>query len=97
MLNHGIQGSCDENTGEIAIVTLYEKLDLELSNHNIDRTHSIGTETPTRKKLRPIIMKLVRYADRNKVFTNKKRLKNSGVSITESLTERGMEWLNRVR
>ena len=71
--------------------------DLELSDHNIDRTLRIGAVTPTRTQQRPIILKLVKYADRNKVFTDKKNLKNSGISITESLTTRRMEYRNKMR
>ena len=55
--------------------------DLELSDHNIDRTLRITDVTATRTKQRPIIVKFVKYAERNKVFTNKKNLKNSGISI----------------
>ena len=50
---------------------LNEKLDLELSDHNIDLVHRIGTVTPTRTKPRPIIVNFVWSAYRNKVFTNK--------------------------
>ena len=55
--------------------------DLELSDHNIDRTLRIRDVTPTRAKQRPIIVKFVKHTERNKVFTNKKSLKSSGISI----------------
>ena len=71
------------------------KLDLELSDHNIDHANRIGTAIPTRTKRRLIIVKFVRYADRNKVFTNKKRSKNSGISIKETLPARIMECLDK--
>lgn len=35
--------SRDQNTDEIAIATLNEKLDLELSDHDVDRIHRTGT------------------------------------------------------
>ena len=63
--------SRDQNTDEIAIATLYEKLDLELSDHDVDRIHRTGTGTPTRIKQRPVIVKFIRYADKNRVFTDK--------------------------
>ena len=47
--------SRDQNTDEIAIATLNEKLDLELSDHDVDRIHRTGTGTPTRTKQRPVL------------------------------------------
>ena len=94
MLIHGIQENRDQNTDEKAIATLNEKLDLELSDHDVDRTHKTGTVTPTRTKPRPIIVKFIRYAEKNKVFTNNKGLTNSKISITESLSARRMECLS---
>ena len=66
---------------QIAIARLNEKLYLKVSDHNIDRVNRIGAVIPTRTKPRLIIVKFVMYADRN-LFTNKKRLKNSGIIIT---------------
>ena len=45
----------------------------------------------------PIIVKFVRYNDRRNVFSNKKKFKDSGISVMESLTARWMEELNKVR
>ena len=42
-------------------------------------------------------MKLSRYNVRKKVFSNKKNLKGSNVSITESLTPKRMEILKKAR
>ena len=62
---------------------------------DIDRSHRIGKYS-SRKK-RPIIVKFVRYKDRHKAYTNKKRLKDSKISITESLTGCRMRQLNKAR
>ena len=51
--------SRDQNTDEIAIATLNEKLDLELSDHDVDRIHRTGTGTPTRTKQRPVLWSLL--------------------------------------
>ena len=53
-----------------------EKLDLELSHHDIYRKREIGTVTPMRTKQDPLLQKFIRYAEKNKLFTDK-RLKNS--------------------
>ena len=44
-----------------------------------------------------MIIKSIRYNCRWRIFLNKKKLKkNIGISITESLTTKGMEILNQV-
>ena len=68
-------------------------MDIELSVNEIDRSHRIGKPSPQKK--RPMIVKLVQYYNRRKVFSNKKNLKDSGVSITESLTVLWMEELSK--
>ena len=60
-------------------------MDLDTTPRDIDRTHRIGIRS--KGKNRPIIVKFVRYMDRRRVFTNKKRLKRKSMSITESLTK----------
>ena len=42
-------------------------------------------------------LRFVRYNDRHKAYSNKKRLKDSGISITESLTAYRMGQLNKAR
>ena len=42
-------------------------------------------------------MKFTRYKDRNLIFRNKKLLKRSGISVTESLTLKRMEHLKKAR
>ena len=74
------------------INTLNEKLDLDITLRNLERTHRIGERKKTRGKTRPIIVKFVRYKDRNRAFRNKK-LKGQKISITESLTKIRMDKL----
>ena len=70
-------------------------MDIDLSVNDIDRSHRIGKSNPRMK--RPIIVKFVRYNYQRKVFSNKKKLKDSGISITESLTALWMEELSKAR
>ena len=74
-----------------------EHLELELTEKELDRTHRIGNPKSGNKRPRPIIVKFARYNTRRKVFLNKKRLKNTGISITESLTKHSMEFLKKAR
>ena len=54
---------------------LNEHLDLTVNDRDIDRTNRIGNPRNANEKARPIIMKLVRYNNRKKIFDSKKKLK----------------------
>ena len=75
---------------------LCRKLHLEVDKCIIDRSHRIRSKKKDQKP-RPIIVKFCSWRDRSKVFYNKKMLKNSGVTITESLTKTRMDLLNEVQ
>ena len=73
-----------------------EKLHVEITENEIDRSQRIGRKKAGQKP-RPIIVKLTRYNTRKKVFASKRKLKGAGVSITERLTVKRMEQLNKAR
>ena len=91
----GIEEGNDEVTDDIVVNMLRDKLELEISKKDIDRSHSIGKPSPRKK--RPIIVKFVWYNDRHKPHSNKKRSKDSRISITESLTAYIMGQFNKAR
>ena len=104
---HGIVESqyAKENTDDLVLEIVRKKLDLEISATDLDRSHRIGRGRNTsyaeaasekRKKPRPIIVKFVSYKVRAEVFRRKRKLKGSGVRITESLTKKRMELYNSV-
>ena len=95
LLIHGIEEDKDGITDDMVVNMLQDKLELEISKKYIDRCHRIGKPSPRKK--RPIIAKFVRYNDRHKAYSNKKRLKDSGISITETLTYYRMGQLNKAR
>ena len=45
-----------------------------------------GKLRDSRQKLRPIIVKFVRYNDRKNVFNRENKIKGKNIAITESLT-----------
>ena len=96
LLLHGIAEANDENTDDFVLKTINEKLDVDITENEIDRSHRIGREKNGQIP-RPIIVKLTRYNTRKKVFVSKRKLKGTGVSITEYLTSKGMEQLNKAR
>ena len=79
------------------INTLNEKLDLDITFRDLERTHRIGEPKNTRRKTRHIAAKFVRYNDQNRVFRNKKRLKRRKISITERLTKIRMDKLRQAK
>ena len=79
------------------INTLNEKLDLDITLRDLERTHQIGDPKKTRGKTPPIIVKFVRYNNRNRVFRNKNKLKGQKISITESLTKIRMDKLRQAK
>ena len=97
LLLHGIKETNKENTDEIAINTLNENIGTNLAATDIDRSHRLGKKKDPGSKPRPIIIKFLRYNDRRKVFKDKKKLKGTRISITESLTETRMKYLTEAR
>ena len=97
LLIHGLKESNGENTDNIAIKNLNEHIGTNLTSADIDRSHRLGKKKEPGSKPRPIIVKFLRYNDRRKVFTNKKKLKGTRISITESLTVTRMKYLTEAR
>ena len=96
LLIHGLPESKNENTDLLAMEAIETKMNIKITDNDIDRTHRIG-KPKNNGKPRPVIIKFVRYNDRKKIFSSKKLLKDSGVSITESLTAFRMKKLNNAR
>ena len=72
-------------------------LELSITVADIEHTPRIGKPRDAGQKLRPVIVKFVRYNDRKNVFNRKKNLKRKNIAITESLTATRMKKLNKVR
>ena len=89
---HGLDADPTRSTDERVIKCFKDKLNITIDPRDIDRSHPL----PSTKK-NPIIVKFARYNIRNLIFTNKKMLKGSGVSITESLTTRRLRVLNQAK
>ena len=77
-----------KNTDVLLIELIDTRMDIKITQNDINRTHRIGT-TKTNGKQRLVIIIFVWYNDRKKVFCSKKLLTDLGVSITERLTAFG--------
>ena len=97
LILHRIPEKKQENTDELCIKVINEHLDLDINDRDINRTHRIGNPRNADEKPRPIIIKLVRYNDRKKIFDSKKKLKGKKIAITESLMITCMKKLNEAR
>lgn len=62
-----------------------------MSEIKIDKSNRLEKQKGPGQKLRAVIAKFTRYKDRYHVFINKKLLKGSCVSVTESLTLKRIE------
>lgn len=79
----GIEEKKGENTNKL-VLQLANKLKVKLPESSIGRSHRVG---PVKEgKTRPIIVKFVSFADRKKLFMEKKHLKGTGITIKEDLT-----------
>ena len=85
-LIHGITEGIQENTDALALQIFREKLDIELTQRDLDQTHLISKNDKGSNRPRPVIVNFIRYHDRKQVFPKKKKLKNSEILITENLT-----------
>ena len=94
LLLHGVEEQ--ENTDNIVLNVIKEHLDVELSVKDMDRSHRIG-KSNSKSKRKLIIVKFINYNDRREIFNNKRRLKGTGVSISESLTTGRMRQLKIAR
>ena len=92
-----MEGNSNEDTDKFVLNIINNDLEIDLKEVAIDRTHRIGDPKKKKKKVRPIIVKLVRYYDRKEVFSRKKYLKGKGILITESLTSFRVKKLEEAR
>ena len=97
LLIHGLKETKTEDSDKMVLEVINNKLNIELSQISIDRSHRLGKQKGPGQKPRAITVKFTRYEDRHHIFRNKKLLKGSDISVTESLTLKMMEHLKKAR
>lgn len=83
----GIPELQGEQTDELVRSIVEQKLGINLPGNAICRSHRVGK--PSSEKdigPRPIIVKFLTYNIRRQVFTSKKKLKGTGITLREDLT-----------
>lgn len=96
VLLHGVKEEKDESTDDVSIRTIQQHLGVKIESYEIDRSHRIGAPR-TGGKHRPIIVKFARYNVRSSVFRVKKKFKDTGILLTDSLTRKRVQILNEAR
>ena len=86
MLVQGLSENTLENTEDLVITMFKYETDIKFFLDDIDRSHRIGKKNNEPNKIISVIVKFMRYKDRDKIFRNKKWLKGKKMSVTESLT-----------
>ena len=95
VLIHGIPHVKVEDTDKVVLNFLKKKLDIELEDDSIDRSHRLKSMTTTKNQ--PIIAKFVTHNDKDWVYYNKKKLKNQEYLITESLTSARLQCMKKLK
>ena len=92
LLLHGVKEEEGEDTTAVFIKQAKD-MGVLIKPLDIGRSHRLGRPRPGGK--RPIIAKFVRYSDRARVYSDKKKCKGTGKMITESLTATRVARLRR--
>ena len=85
LIVHGIDEKPNENTDKIVMDLLQNKLEAGVTQNEVSRTHRLGRKRED-NKARPIIMRLISYRQRKKIFDSKKMLRGQRILITENET-----------
>ena len=86
ILVHGLDEEPRENTDTKVLEVLKDKLGLaNMTLKDISRSHRLGKKQDGKK--RPVIVRFSSYRERKQAFDSKKKLRASGIVITESLTK----------
>ena len=99
---HGIHESPEENTDDLVIEVVKEKLKIDLKREDLDRSHRIPVRGRRREGDRgappnPIIVKFIRYNRRREIYDSRSKLKGTNIFIHEDLTRERSDLLFKVR
>ena len=82
---YGIKEKKDKNTDTIVVELIKSKLDVDVTEKDLDRSHRVTPKNPSNGP-RPIIVKFARHNVRQKVYAVRTKLKGSQIFIREDLT-----------
>ena len=99
LLIHGVEEGETENTDNLCLDVIKNKVGVVIDLTDIERSHRIGPRKVNTRSTRPraIILRFSSMRKRMEVFYNKKNLKNTSFTVTESLTRLRYELLQRAK
>ena len=74
-----LHGSEHEHNNDLVLKTLNEKMHVDLTFSDLERTYRIGRMTASCNKLRAVIIKFVTYNTRKRLFQIKNGSKEPGI------------------
>ncbi|KAL1448577.1 hypothetical protein WDU94_012302, partial [Cyamophila willieti] len=100
ILLHGVpeaDAGTEEQCETAAIQVFTDKLQVRVIPEQIDRSHRLGPKKGPAARPRPIIVKFISYKTKKIIYTNKKKLKDTNLLISESLMKPRMNLLKAAR
>lgn len=100
---HNLPESKDEDLYDKVEKLCKDKLEVEVDKRYLDRVHRLYTRRirtaadVVANGARPVIVKFSHYHKREEVFRNKKKLKGTNISVTESLTQYRLQVLKECK
>ena len=80
------QLSENENTLDVVLSTIKDKLNIQLEKSDIDRTHRLGPFDKDADKPRNIVIKFSNYTARTLIYGQRKKLSKAGMYMNDHLT-----------
>ena len=93
---NGLPESPSENTDDLVLQLTREKLGVQLSPSDIDRSHRLPKSTSSEGP-KPLIVKFSRYNARDQVYRARIKLRGTNIFINENLTKNRQILFNKVR
>ena len=89
LIFYNIKELKNENVTDVIHNVLENQLELENAKSlvKIDRTHRLGKQDPRAARPRAIVCKLNYYPDKERILANTRKLKGSGIAISEQFPE----------
>lgn len=90
----GIPEQEGENADLLIVNLSKNHMNYDMQQYEIDKSHRIGSKITYKDKCRPILVKFARYKTKEIIFSNKKKLKGTKITIKEDLFKSRFEIYN---
>ena len=95
---YGLAGSANEDTDAVVMDLVKEKLGIELTPEDIDRSHRLQVKhTEGSRGPNPLLVKFTRYNMRDKIYRARSKLRGTSIFVNEHLTRDRQALFGKVR